>query len=186
MVCHGYGQLAPYFIKKFDPLDDGANLVVAPEGLSRFYLDTRENRIGASWMTKEDRLLDIKNHLEYLNQVFDQAIRPIHEKWQVKINLLGFSQGVATICRYAAQEQALFDKLILWSGTIPPDLNYAQARLNFRKAQVHLVRGDQDQYVDQVYLENQKTAVAKLEIRPEIKVLSGNHSLDPDVLRTLI
>ena len=35
-VCHGYAQLANYFIKNFEVLDNGKNLIVAPEGLSRF------------------------------------------------------------------------------------------------------------------------------------------------------
>ncbi len=38
-VCHGYGQLAERFLRQFAPLDDGTRLIVAPEALSRFYLD---------------------------------------------------------------------------------------------------------------------------------------------------
>lgn len=186
MVCHGYGQLAAYFIKKFESLDDGSNLVIAPEGLSRFYLDHQENRIGASWMTSEDRLLDIGNYLEYLNQVFGQVISPICQNWPVKINLLGFSQGVATICRYAAQDQAQFDKLILWAGSIPPDLDYPKAALKFQQADVQIVYGDQDQYIDKTYLDNQKIALDKLHINPEVKVFPGNHQLSPQVLLELL
>ena len=43
------------------PLDDGSRLIVAPEALSRFYLGevsqrpASERRVGASWMTREDR-----------------------------------------------------------------------------------------------------------------------------------
>ena len=36
-VCHGYGQLAEYFIRNFEAINDGENLIVAPEALSRFY-----------------------------------------------------------------------------------------------------------------------------------------------------
>jgi hypothetical protein len=39
-VCHGYGQLAAYFIRHFAHLTaaDPYLVVIAPEGLSRFYL----------------------------------------------------------------------------------------------------------------------------------------------------
>src|SRR5438270_687393 len=39
IVCHGMGQLGAYFIKNFIPIDNGRRLIVAPEALSRFYLD---------------------------------------------------------------------------------------------------------------------------------------------------
>jgi len=185
MVCHGYGQLASYFIKRFESLNDGSNLIVAPEGLSRFYLDHAESRIGASWMTREDRLIDIENYLEYLNQVHTQVINPVTQEYQAQISLLGFSQGVATICRYAAQTKARFDRLVLWAGTVPPDLNFPKAQARFQQARVQIVYGDQDQYVHRAYWEIEKKAWAKLQIKPEIKVFSGGHRLDPEVLMAL-
>ena len=61
VVCHGYGQLASRFLEKLRALDDGTRYLVAPEGLSRFYLSESpaERRVGASWMTREDRLAEI-------------------------------------------------------------------------------------------------------------------------------
>src|SRR2546425_1041706 len=60
-VCHGYGQLAGRFLRHFEPLDDGSRVIIAPEGLSRFYLSESpaERRVGASWMTREDRLVEM-------------------------------------------------------------------------------------------------------------------------------
>ena len=72
-VFHGYGQLARYFIRKFAILTNQQILVIAPEGLSRFYIEKVESsgrpndRVGASWMTKENRTVDIENYLHYLN-----------------------------------------------------------------------------------------------------------------------
>ncbi len=40
-ACHGYGQLARRFLEKLRVLDDGRRYLVAPEGLSRFYLSER-------------------------------------------------------------------------------------------------------------------------------------------------
>ncbi|NJL13531.1 MAG: hypothetical protein HC913_11350 [Microscillaceae bacterium] len=73
-VCHGYGQLAPYFIQKFAVLPPESHFVVAPEALSRFYMDGFSGKVGATWMTREDRELEIKDYLAYLNQVYKQVI----------------------------------------------------------------------------------------------------------------
>ena len=63
-VLHGYGQLASKMIYKFDQLD--ANyLVVAPEGFSRFYWNEKRGIVGASWMTKLDRLEEIEDYSNY-------------------------------------------------------------------------------------------------------------------------
>ena len=108
-VCHGHGQLAQYFIRKFEVLNDGKVLIVAPEGLSRYYLEGFRGRVGATWMTKEDRLSDIENYLTYLSEVFNFIKSQL--KSNVQVNFLGFSQGAATISRFATQTDAHFDKL---------------------------------------------------------------------------
>lgn len=65
VVLHGYKQLARRFIRRFKPLDNGRRLIVAPEGLSRFYVSPSEGRhgvasvVGATWMTREDRRAEI-------------------------------------------------------------------------------------------------------------------------------
>jgi hypothetical protein len=60
IVLHGYAMLSEFFIKKFENLNDGSTLIIAPEALNRFYIDGTYNRVGASWMTKEERITDIK------------------------------------------------------------------------------------------------------------------------------
>ncbi len=66
IALHGYGQLAQYFAKKFDQLPKEYALLV-PEGMHRFYLDGNSGRVGASWMTKEGREMDIDDNLHNLN-----------------------------------------------------------------------------------------------------------------------
>ncbi|HNC31872.1 MAG TPA: radical SAM protein, partial [Cyclobacteriaceae bacterium] len=38
-VLHGYGQLAQYFLRKFKSLEAHGICVIAPEGLSHYYLE---------------------------------------------------------------------------------------------------------------------------------------------------
>src|SRR5919204_6031656 len=96
-VCHGYGQLAARFLERFRVLESEDRCVVAPEGLSRFYLteDPTERRVGASWMTREDRLHEIDDYVRYLDALY-REIAPQHSR----VTALGFSQGTATVCRW--------------------------------------------------------------------------------------
>ena len=57
-----------YFIRKFRALFDDL-LVVAPEGMHRFYLQGSSGRVGASWMTKEAREDDIADNLRWLQEL---------------------------------------------------------------------------------------------------------------------
>ena len=100
VVLHGYGQLASRFLRGFESIATPTRLVVAPEGLSRFYLDAGAGRVGASWMTKEDRAHEIEDYLAYLAQVRAALIPP------VPLTILGFSQGVATAARWAVAHRA--------------------------------------------------------------------------------
>src|SRR5512141_463110 len=96
IAIHGYGQLASDFIVQCAALDNGRRLVVAPEALSRFYQGDDNGasapaRVGASWMTREDRLSEIADYLRYLDLLVESlragltAPPPIH--------VLSFSQG---------------------------------------------------------------------------------------------
>jgi predicted esterase len=114
-VIHGYGQLAEYFIKKFNVLDDGKTVIIAPEALSRFYLKEFSGRVGATWMTREERDSEILDYLNYLNLLYDTVLQNADVN-KLKINILGFSQGTATVARWCMNEHIKYDRLILWAG----------------------------------------------------------------------
>ncbi|NIP78275.1 MAG: phospholipase, partial [Gemmatimonadetes bacterium] len=85
-VLHGYGQLAERFVRRFDALPgvrDGMRAVVAPEALSRFYVEEEvtgphgpESRVGATWMTRADREHEIRDYVEYLDRVAAAVLDP--------------------------------------------------------------------------------------------------------------
>jgi predicted esterase len=118
-VLHGYGHLIEYFIQKFRQTPEDL-LIVAPEGMHRFYLNGTNGRVGASWMTKESRQSDINDTISYLNAVDEQisASYPI-----VKRYLLGFSQGGAAAARWEQLGTVKFDAVILWACVFPPDID---------------------------------------------------------------
>ncbi|MEP5069833.1 MAG: esterase, partial [Crocinitomicaceae bacterium] len=110
LVFHGYGQLAGHFIKKFKDLDPAKNFIVAPQGLSKYYLDGVYGRVGASWMTKEDRLTEIQNQYAYI----DALLKKIGDLSDKQLIYFGFSQGTATMGRYAAHAKIPFHQMIIW------------------------------------------------------------------------
>src|SRR5213595_2848351 len=87
-------QLAARFLEKLRVLDDGHRYLVAPEGLSRFYLSESptERRVGASWMTREDRLAEIEDYVRYLDAVYADVFGFL-DRALVTAHALGFSQG---------------------------------------------------------------------------------------------
>src|SRR4051812_22690064 len=118
-VCHGYGQLARRFLAQFAPIDDGTRLIVAPEALSRFYLDPVSERrgqasprIGASWMTKEARDAEIHDYIAYLDQLATEMRHHLSGAGP-RIVVLGFSQGTATVCRWLGASELRADQIVL-------------------------------------------------------------------------
>lgn len=183
LVCHGYGQLAKFFLRKFSVLDKTENFFLFPQGLSKFYLD-QHSRVGATWMTKEDRLTDIQNQYSYIDSViFDELGADLSA---YKINMFGFSQGVATICRYAAYSKLPIQKLILWGGAIPPELEKKDFDFLYHESEVNMVLGNEDQYytVEQ-YEKEVARARAIMGDHIQFTVFEGGHEITPEQLLKL-
>lgn len=185
-VLHGYGQLAEFFIRKFHPLANEKDcLIVAPEGLSRFYLEGFSGRIGATWMTKEDRLSDIENYICYLNQVYVQVTKNLSIE-NVKITVLGFSQGAATATRWALDNKIKFDELILWAGVFPDDMDFVLGNQLLSNKAVKFVFGTRDPFVTEERIKKFKYFLSKTSITPEILSFDGEHEIDSNTLFKLV
>ncbi len=183
LVCHGYGQLARFFLRKFGVLDKTENYFLFPQGLSKFYLENH-SRVGATWMTKEDRLTDISNQYTYLDAVLFDELGP--DMGQYQLNMFGFSQGVATIARYAVYRKMTFNKLILWGGALPDELVKEDFDFLDDEMEVHLVIGDNDQYYSpekyQVEVNRSRELIGD---RVKFTLFQGGHEINTDVLLKL-
>lgn len=180
-VCHGYGHLANYFLERFEALDNGRRLIVAPEALSRFYLQGFSGRVGASWMTREDRLLEIEDYTSYLDAVYAAIFNRV-DRDTVSVHALGFSQGTATVARWLAGGKAKVDQLILWAGLLPPDLDFQKTARIFMEANLHLVVGQQDEYAQDQVVSDQKSRLQEHGIPFKFITFDGGHELDQAVL----
>lgn len=178
IVCHGYGQLASRFIKKFESLDLNKNLILAPEGLSHFYLDGFSGNIGASWMTKHNRELEIENQFSFLETLMKEKVKALHPK---RISLLGFSQGAATICRWAYCSELIFDDLYIWANVFPPDMDISFFEKTIKGKNIKIFYGDKDQFINEDHINNMKKILKSV---PDLALVpyQGDHRVIPDVL----
>ena len=183
--CHGYGQLAARFLERFRLLEAEHRCIVAPEGLSRFYLteSPTERRVGASWMTREDRLHEIADYVRYLDAVYGKVVPS-----RAGVTALGFSQGAATVCRWVAMGSARVDRLIVWGGEIPPDLDLTEDRAaeRLRTSHLTLVYGTRDEFFTPKIVAATESRLREHDILYELIPFDGGHEIHDPTLRELI
>lgn len=178
VVLHGYGQLSAYFIRNFNGLIGQGTAVIAPEGLSRFYQKGHEGRVGATWMTKDDRLVDISDNLCYLDRLMDRivSIAP-----KAKVSMLGFSQGAATMVRwFAANYLYPIDRLVIWAGVMPPEISIDELTGKHSETKMHLVYGENDELQSEEF--RQRLTELKASGKFIITSFEGGHEIDARTL----
>jgi predicted esterase len=183
-VCHGYGFLAGDFLKNFEALDEKQHLVVAPEGLHRFYLYGTGGKVGASWMTKEDRLNDINDYIHYLDDTYAEIMKNLDIN-KVKVTALGFSQGTATVSRWVLTGSSPVHRLVLWGGDFPPDIDWDTAASRLKHLQVQLVFGTEDPYLKNTAMEKLSEQLKRYGVNFQIKTFSGGHEINRGILASL-
>ena len=176
IVLHGYGQLAEHFIRKFHQLPENY-YIVAPEAMHHFYLNGSSGRVGASWMTKEDRINNIADNNDYLNNLVDFLQK---EKQFSELLVLGFSQGGATAARWNAQRKDI-DQLILWASVFPPDLE--ESSFSNSKNGTFVI-GKHDEFYDAAAQDKEIKKYKSLSFK--IVEYDGKHDIDLETLKNLL
>lgn len=185
IVFHGYGQLAEYFIKHFENLDPGKNFIIAPEGLSKFYVEGLSGRVGASWMTKEDREIEIEDQSEYVNAVLaDSGINPASGDHRIVV--LGFSQGTATAVRWCVKNAVRPSELILWAGSFPHDVDSADHQNLFDDLSTHFAYGREDQFLQHINVMEKTAEFEKMGMTMNVWPFNGKHTMDKPTLDQIV
>jgi predicted esterase len=177
VVLHGLGQLASVFINYFKSIETPSRLIVAPEALNRHYVDpgasgrTKDAKVGATWMTRHDRDNEIADYVDFLDAVYGETVKP-----GVRVTTLGFSQGVATACRWFAMGHSRIDRLIAWAGQLPPDVDPAlYGRLS---GGLTLVHGTTDEYATWISEGDHNSRLTSAGITPTVVAFDGGHRMD--------
>ena len=184
IVFHGYGQLSKYFIRRFDVLEGDKNYIIAPQGLSKFYVDEDYKNVGASWLTKEDKESDLLNQQKYLIKLMDELKSKIDFS-KIKINLFGFSQGVSAFTRLLINYNMKIDNIIIWAGWVPDEFFNINKNV-LKDTNLFFVVGNKDKYYNNPiikgYIEKFKKTLNK-EI--DYFVFDGGHIVDRKVLKKI-
>ena len=188
-ACHGYRQLAGRFVHRFVGLEELGVVAVAPEALSRFYIDPTpgrhgaQARVGASWMTRADRASEIADYVAYLDRLADNVLATRVRDGQVpKTVALGFSQGAHTVARWAVLGRTPLDELVLWGAYLPKDLPLDQ---RLARSRLTLVFGEDDPTADSALAREQDGRLEAVGIRPRRVSYPGGHRVDAEVVREL-
>lgn len=179
-ACHGYAQLANEFLAGFESIAREELLIVAPEGLHRFYARGGADKVVASWMTKEDRDDDIRDYVSFLDSVYETVMREVPA--DAKISVLGFSQGAATASRWLSMGKSRADELILFCGFFPPDLPASGIPAEIA---LTVVTASEDKFISSEE-ENAQLAMMRA-VSPAMKHIrfEGKHEIDAATLDKL-
>lgn len=190
IVCHGFAQLARAFIEEFRTVGRPGRLIAAPEALNRFYLNRDGGRagpsapVGATWMTREDRLAEIDDYVRYLDDLHRELVD--HLDRDIRVTALGFSQGTATVARWLVHGSAKIDRLVLWAGLLPPEIDPAgPARDRLASSDLHLVRGTRDAMLDAGRVGEESERLERAGIHCTVLEFEGGHRLDRATLERL-
>lgn len=184
LICHGYAQLASEFLQDFTMLDQGQTLVVAPEGLNHFYKKGFNGAVAGNWMTKHFREEEIADNAAYLQAVYNRYIPLLPA--DIRIVLLGFSQGTATICRWMLRYHPHFHDLVLWAGLPPEDLDYQAHKTYLADKNLYLLYGSSDPFITPDRLVQLQEIEQNNEIDFSETPFEGGHEIPPQALQNLL
>jgi predicted esterase len=178
LVMHGYAQLAAEFIKDFEVLSDGTRFIVAPEGLNKFYARGFGGKPAATWMTSEDREAEITDYINYLTDLYQYLDIPL----QVKVVVLGFSQGVATASRFIHHTNQKIDAFVVYAGEIASELVNPISN-KIKCLPVTYITGINDPFITPE--KHQKVHELMHQLQAKIIEFDGGHEIKKEVLLKL-
>ncbi|MEP6589798.1 MAG: esterase [Gemmatimonadota bacterium] len=181
LILHGYGMLAQGILHWFRAAERPGRVLLAPEGLSRFYVEERGvRRVGASWMTREDRDNELADQQAYLDRVVLGLLGEIP-----RLEIHGFSQGVAAGVRWLVRRERSVARMVCWGGTVPQEIQPSEVAAALAGEPLHYVVGDRDKWVapDAVLADAERMREGGC--LAEVHHFVGGHRVDDGVLRSL-
>lgn len=158
-----------------------AMTLASVQGLHRFY--TRgDQKIVASWMTRQDRDESIADNVVYSDRVIAQVRIEIGNQLGELIpdfNLLGFSQGVAMAYRAALLGTHRVRSIVAIGGDIPPDVKSVPAE---RWPRVLIAAGANDQWYTPEKVAADEAFLKSHGVPYEAFRYDAAHVITPDVL----
>ena len=181
IVLHGWGMNVKDFLASFNPLLTDETFFIAPEALNRFYVKGLGGMVGATWMTKEDRLNEIKDYTNYLDDLYE--LLDLDKYTHARITALGFSQGSSTVTRWVNTSRNKFDALIVYAGEVAPELFPLSGNSGLKHTKNYFICGTQDEYFTPPLIDKMKVGYSEMNFT-EIQ-FKGRHEINTAVLQQL-
>ena len=181
VILHGYGQHPSYMLNSLQSLEAPGRCICAPEGLSKFYLRGTNGRVGASWMTRDNRQQEITDQIAYLTF----WLKSLELSETTPVTLIGFSQGVATAARWSAHS-AEIDTLIFASGQLPPEWATSPPNLSDRLKKIHVIRPTNDEYYTQDAFKADSNLLNPFGLDLNLHEPEGTHTLNAAILNKIL
>jgi predicted esterase len=176
--------------------------VVAPEGLSRFYLELPRPdgghlaRTGASWLTRDDREDELRDALAMVQAVVArERAAVLHARGAPPVVcVLGFSQGVAMSMRWVVEARGNpaigstehVHRHVLWAGGLAHDVTDELLRDAWRETRVEVVWGSRDKFASASARDVAQARFDRIGVRPSVRTFEGGHRLDATLLGQLL
>ena len=179
MVFHGMGYLSKYFINYFSELNPDENYIIALQAPSKYYQDKAFRHVGASWLTRENTVIETENVLNYVDAVFKKEV----SKNVPNLIVLGYSQGVSIATRWVARKKIQCEMLILHSGGIPNELKPEDFEFLQPTTKVIYLYGNKDEYITEARKTEEQLKGSKLfKDRLSIEVFEGIHEVNREFI----
>jgi predicted esterase len=176
---HGYAQNAEDMLEELDriPGSDAWTLVSA-QALNRFY-SRGDEKVVASWMTRQDRELAIADNIAYVDRVVHSLLADVP---QSRIVYAGFSQGVAMAYRAGVLGSHRARGVIAIGGDIPPEVKTSPSD---RFPAVLVAAGETDRFYTPAKVDADEAFLGSIGVQYDVFRYRGGHEWT-DALRERI
>ena len=176
ILLHGSNMICEQMLYKFKNFNPNEHFLISPEGLSRFYKSGFNGDVVASWITKRDRLEEIKDVSAYLTKILNLYKKHLSKK--CKTILLGFSQGGTIGFRWLHSKNIKIDYFIPYSCWIPEDINLKLSKTDLNKVNIIYTYGIDDPYINKKKFDEVIALVNKNKIKISFEKYKGSHRVE--------
>ena len=135
-------------------------------------------------MTSEERDSDIGDYINALDLLVDVILEKFSHTPNIKV--LGFSQGAATATRWVCRGRTKVDKLVLWAGSFPPDIDYSGDFEKLKKMDLAVVLGEKDEFFKDSYILDLEKLFGENGVGYQIYKYDGNHDMHMETFKKFI
>jgi predicted esterase len=166
---HGYAQNAEDMLAELELLPGSDQwTLVAVQALHRFY-SRGDERVVASWMTRQDRELAITDNIAYVDRVVSTLLAGAP---QTPVVFVGFSQGAAMAYRAAVLGVHRARRMIAIGGDVPPEVKTAPAD---RFPAILIAAGDSDGFYTPAKVDADEALLSSIGVRTDVFRYRGGH-----------